>query len=212
MKNAGAAAAALLLIALAACGKSSNVTTQSAGANSAAANSAAGGSVVAAAGTMYRGKLDKEISSKTSHSGDTFTLVGVGVAGPLAGSSIEGHLANVQAAGLAKKPAMTIVFDDVLLSDGTKVPINVQLLSSNDFGAQSHHMRTIGMMLGGAVAGHMAAHMAGKRHGGMLGAAGGYMLSQEMKTDIDVKPGTVIAVKFLAPAAEAAAQASPQST
>jgi hypothetical protein len=206
MKKAVAATAALLLIALAACGKSSNVSTQSAGAGSAVASSAAAGTVVAPAGTVYRGKLDKEISSKTSHDGDTFALVGTGAAGPLAGSSVEGHLANVHAAGLAKKPAMTIVFDDIRLADGTKVPIDVQLQSAGDFGAKSHHLRTIGMMMGGALAGHMAA---GKHHGGLMGAAGGYMLSQEMKTDIDVKPGTIVVVKFLAPVTAAAAQASP---
>jgi hypothetical protein len=203
------AAAAVLLVVLAACSKSSNVTTQSAGAG---AEAPAGGTVVADTGTVYRGKLQQEISSKTSHSGDTFTLVGDNLSGALAGSSIEGHLANVQAAGIAKKPAMTIVFDDVLLSDGTKVPINVQLLSAGDFGAKSHHLRTIGMMMGGAVAGHMAAHAAGKKHGGLLGAAGGYMLSQEMKTDIDVKPGTDVAVKFLSPAAEGAASAAATSS
>jgi hypothetical protein len=212
MKKATAAAAALVLIALAACGKSSNVSTQSAGAGMTA--NTTGGTVVAPLGSVYRGKLDKEINTKTSHNGDTFTLVADGASGPLAGSSIEGHLTGIQAAGLAKKPAMTIVFDDVLLSDGTKVPVTVQLLSTGDFGAKSHHMRTIGMMMGGAIAGHMAAHAAGKGHGGLLGAAGGYVLSQEMKTDIDVKPGTVIAVKFLAPAIEAAtaAAASPAST
>lgn len=209
MKNARLVAAILLAAALAACGKSSNVSTQSAGASSAAANSAAGGTLVAPAGSIYRGKLDKEISSKNSHDGDSFALVAVNGNGPLAGSSVEGHLANVQAAGLGKKPSMTIVFDDVLLSDGTKVPINVQLLSYGDFDAKSHHWRTIGMVLGGGMAGHMAA---GRHHGGLLGAAGGYMLSQQMKTDIDVKPGTVVAVKFIAPATEAAAQASPQST
>lgn len=212
MKKTTAAAAALLMCALAACGKSSNVSTQSAAANSAEAP-AAGGTVVAQAGTVYRGKLQQEIDSKTSKSGDTFTLVAVNPSPALAGSSIEGHLDNVQAAGLAKKPGMTIVFDDLLLADGTKVPISVELLSTNDFGAKSHHLRTLGMMAGGAIAGHMAAGAAGKKHGGLLGAAGGYMLSQEMKTDIDVKPGTVLAVRFLSPATEAASsQPSPQGT
>ena len=211
MKKSSAAVAAFLMLALAACGKSSNVSTQSAGAN---AGSPAGGTVVAQAGTVYSGKLQQEISSKTSKDGDTFQLQSAGGSGQLAGSSIEGHLANVQAAGLAKKPGMTIVFDDLLLSDGTKVPVNVQLLSAGDFDAKSHHMRTIGMMVGGAIAGHMAAHATGKHHGGLMGAAGGYMLSQEMKTDIDVKPGTVVRVKFLSPATEGAAdsQASPSST
>lgn len=206
MNKAHAAAAVLLVIGLAACGKSSNVTTQSA-ASAAAGSPAAAGAVVAPAGSLFRGKLDKEIDSKTSHDGDTFALVAVNGTGPLAGASIEGHLTNVHAAGLAKKPAMTIVFDDVLLADGTKVPANVQLLSTGEFGAKSHHWRTIGMMMGGAMAGHMATH--GKHHGGLLGAAGGYMLSQEMKTDVDVKPGTVVTVKFLAPVNEPAATSTP---
>ncbi len=89
------------------------------------------------------------------------------------------------------------------LPDGQTAPINVQLVSEGAFNAQSHHWRTIGMVLGGGTAGHIAA---GKHHGGTLGAAGGYMLSQAMKTDVDVKPGTVIVVKFVS---DAVAQTSP---
>jgi hypothetical protein len=173
------------LVALCACGRSSNVSTQSA-ANG--ASPVAGGTVIVTSGTLFRGKLGQEISTKTSHSGDTFTIVRSD------GATIDGHLANVSPAGFNRKPSLAIVFDDVRVPSGQKAPVNVQLVNVGAFNAKSHHWRTIGMVLGGGAAGHMAA---GAHHGGLLGAAGGYMLSQEMKTDVDVKPGTVIAVKFL---------------
>ena len=205
-KSTLALAAVVLAVSLAACGKSSNVSSESAGPSAAAQAGAAGGAVVAKAGTVYDGKLDKEISSKTSHNGDTFTLTAKG-------ATIEGHLAGISAAGIGKKPAMTIVFDDIKMADGSTAPINAQLVNMGAFDAKSHHLRTAGMVIAGAMAGHAAAHAAGKSHGGMLGAVGGYMLSQEMKTDIDVKPGTILEVKLLsdatAPATSAAPSASP---
>jgi hypothetical protein len=175
----------ITVLALCACGRSSNVSTQSA---TGGAAPVAGGTVIVTSGTLFRGKLGQEISTKTSHSGDAFTIVRSD------GTTIDGHLANVSPAGFNKKPALTIVFDDVRTPSGEKGPVNVQLVNVGAFNAKTHHWRTIGMVLGGGAAGHMAA---GSHHGGLLGAAGGYMLSQEMKTDVDVKPGTVIAVRFL---------------
>ncbi len=188
---------AAIALPLAGCGKSSNVSTQSAG----SAAPAGSGPAVVTAGTVYYGKLKQEISSKKSHDGDTFVLVQTDTLvhknPALNGSQIEGHLENVTPAGMGRKPGMTIVFDDIRMPDGTTAPVNVQLISANEFDAKSHKLRTIGLMIGGAVAGHT---VAGKKHGGMMGAAGGYALSQQMKTDIDVKPGTVVQVKFLSDA------------
>jgi hypothetical protein len=193
--------AAALAAGLAACGHGSNVTTRSAAAP--AANTS-GGTVLVAAGTDYYGKLEQPIGSKTSKDGDTFALDETDTflhKNPaLHGAVIDGHLENVQAAGPLKKPGMTIVFDDIRMPDGTKAPISVQLLSMNAFESKSHKLRTIGMMIGGAIAGHVAAKSVGKRHGAFMGAVGGYALSQALKTDIGVPAGSVIEVKFTAPA------------
>lgn len=191
------AAAALLAVSLIACSKQQHVETQS---SSAGAPAPAGGQVVVPAKTDFYGKLDSEISTKKSHSGDKFTLTHTDTffhKNPaLNGAVIEGHLDNVAAAGLAKKPSLTLVFDDVKMADGTTAPVDVKLVSLHSFDAKSHKLRTLGMVVGGAVAGHVAAKTAGKSHGGLMGAAGAYVLSQEMKTDIDVKPGTVLEVHF----------------
>jgi len=183
MKHLAIAAGLAAAIGLTACGHSSNVTTQSAvtGAPS------AGGDVLVQAGTEFRGRLQQEIATDKSHDGDTFTIV-------QPDATIDGHLENISPAGMGKKPTLTIVFDDIKLADGRTAPIDVRLLHVGTFDAKSHHWRTIGMMLGGAVAGHIAA---GRHHGGLMGAAGGYLLSQQMKTNVDVKPGSLIAVRFL---------------
>jgi hypothetical protein len=207
---------ALLATSLTACGKSSNVSSESANAGSAMQAAGGGGTVLVAKGTQFEGKLNKEIDSKTSHDGDTFTLTETDTLfkkdPALHGAVIDGHLAGVTPAGVGKKPGMTIVFDDIKMPDGTTAPINVQLVNMGAFDAKSHHMRTAGMMIAGAVAGHMAGKMAGKSHGGLLGAAGGYALSQQMKSDIDVKPGTILEVQFLSNATASANSAAPAAS
>ena len=185
---------------LSACGKSSNVSTESSGTGAAPA----GGAVLVAAGTDFYGRLQQPIGSKTSKDGDTFTLAQTDTMlhhdAALHGSVIDGHLENISPAGLGKKPAMTIIFDDITMPDGTKAPVDVQLVSANAFDAKTHHLRTIGLMIGGAMAAHAVTH----GHGGMMGAAAGYVMSQELKTDIAVPAGTVLELKFKAPVTSAA--------
>ena len=189
----------LAAVVLAACAKNAPVTTQSSGTG--AANT--GGTVAVAAGTAYYGKLQAPIGSKTSHDGDTFALAETDTFlhkdPALHGAVVEGHLANVSAAGPARSPSMTLVFDDIKLPDGTKSPVDVQLVSVNAFEPRTHHLRTIGMMIAGAMAGHAVASKTGHSHGGLVGAAAGYVLSQELKTDISVPAGSVIELKFKSP-------------
>ena len=205
MKQIVVAAGLAALVALVGCGRSSNVTTQSAVTGA----PAAGGAVLVKSGTEFRGKLQQEIATNKSHDGDTFTIVQQDTLmhkdPALHGAVVEGHLANVSAAGLGKKPALTIVFDDVRMPNGQTAPIHVQIANVGTFDAKTHHWRTFGMVIGAGIAGHMTA---GKHHGGTLGAAGAYVLSQQMKTNVDVKPGTLVELKFLSDAVSAAS-ASP---
>ena len=195
---------AFALVVLAACGHHSDVTTQSGGANT--YSSSSGGKMVVAAGTDFYGKLQQPISTKTSHDGDTFALAQTDTffhKNPaLHGAVIDGHVENVQSAGPMRNPALTLVFDDVRMPDGTKAPIDVKLESMKAFEPKTHHLRTLGMMVGGAIAGHEIAKHTGRKHGGLVGAVGGYALSQTLKTDISVPAGTVIEVKFEQPATE----------
>ena len=198
---AAGAVALALTAAVAGCAKSAPVSTQSSGGG----NTTSGGTVAVAAGTDFYGKLEQPIGSKTSHDGDTFALDQTDTLfhkdAALHGAVVEGHLTNVSAAGPARSPAMTLVFDDIKLPDGTKSPVDVQLVSVSAFEPKTHHLRTLAMMIGGAIAGHEAAKHTGHSHGGLMGAAAGYVLSRTLKTDIAVPAGTIIELKFKAPVA-----------
>src|SRR5579862_375514 len=154
----------LCALALAACGHHSNVTTQSAG-----AGASSGGATLVAAGTDFYGRLQQPISTTTSHDGDTFVLSHTDTFlhknAALHGAVIDGHLENVRAAGPMRNPALTIVFDDIRMPDGSKAPIDVKLESMKAFEPRTHRLRTLGMMIGGAIAGHEVAKHTGKRHG-----------------------------------------------
>ena len=193
LRRACAAGATALL--LSACGNH-NVTTRSAGAGAAPE----GGTTIAAAGTKFYGRLERPIGSKTSRNGDTFSIDETHTRSPaLRGAIVDGHLEDLQAAGAMRNPKMTIVFDDIRLPDGTKEPVNVRLVNLKAFEPQTHRLRTIGMMITGAMAGHAVAARTGTKHGALMGAAGGYALSQTLKTDIVVPAGTLIELKFLSP-------------
>jgi hypothetical protein len=201
------ATTALLAVSLAACGHRTNVTTKSAGAQQAAA----GGTTLVPVGTIFSGKLQQPISTKNSHDGDTFVLVqtsrGFHRTPAIEGSTIDGHLEGVSPAGPMRNPKLTLVFDDIRMPDGTKAPVSVTLQSFNAFEPRSHHLRTIGMMIGGAVAAHKLAHK------GLLGAVGGYAVSQSLKTNIEVPVGTIVLLKFTAPVTSGAApEASPSGS
>lgn len=120
-----------------------NVTTRSAGAGQAAT----GGAVIVPAGTDYYGKIDQPIGTKTSKDGDTFALNETRSTNQsLTGVVIDGHLENVQSAGPMRNPKITIVFDDIRLADGTKAPVDVQLITTRAFAPRTHRLRTIGLM------------------------------------------------------------------
>lgn len=189
----------VLAAALTACGHKA-VTTQSSGATQ---STNAGGAVIAPSNTRFYGKLDVPISTKTSRNGDVFTLTQTDTLlhkmPALHGAVIDGHVDGVIAAGPMKNPAMTMVFDDIRLADGTKEPVNVVLVSTKQFDPKSHKLRTIGLMLGGAIAGHAIAEHTHSKHGSLKGAVGGYALSQTLKTDVDVPAGSVLELRFKSP-------------
>ena len=157
--------------------------------------------VQARKGTEIDTLLATDLNSKTSHNGDTFQLTekeGFFHHAPpaLKGATIDGHLENVTSAGPTHKATMTMIFDDIKLADGTQEPLQVRLESLSAVEPGTHHIRDAGLIVGGFMVGHMAGNRMGKQHGGLAGAAAGFALASGLKSDIKVRPGTLIKLKF----------------
>ena len=151
-------------------------------------------------GTTVSGALQQTLNSKTSHDGDKFTISQKDTffnhIPALNGSSVEGHLENVTPAGPTHKATMNLIFDDVKLPDGATVPYVAQLTSLNVVEPKTHHIRDVGLIVGGGVAGHVLASKNGVKHGGLAGAAAGFALASTLKSDINVKKGTIVKMKL----------------
>ena len=91
---------------------------------------------------------------------------------------------------------MSVFFDDVKLADGTTVPLAAKVQSLS---APTHHIRDVGLILGGAIAGHAVGSRGGHKHGGLVGAGAGLALATTLKSDIVVKTGTIVKLQLMQP-------------
>lgn len=160
--------------------------------------------VVANAGTQFEARVDQELNTKTLHDGDTFTLTeheGFFHHAPdaLKGATIDGHVENVTPAHTGHGATMNLIFDDVKLANGQTMPIAAQVTSAKALEPHTHHLRDAGLIVGGAVAGHMIGKRTGHAHGGLAGAAAGFALATSLKSNIDVKRGTILHLKLTQP-------------
>lgn len=157
--------------------------------------------VIAPRGTEFEARLDTELSTKRLHDGDTFTLTeheGFFHHAPpaLKGATIDGHVENVSPARMGHGASMNVFFDDVRLADGTTAPLDAKVTSTKALQAKTHHLRDLGLIVGGAVVGHKVAAAKGVKHGGLAGAAAGFALATSLKSDIDVKRGTILHLRL----------------
>ncbi|HEY4440867.1 MAG TPA: hypothetical protein VGN14_10440 [Candidatus Elarobacter sp.] len=160
--------------------------------------------VIAPKGAEFEARLDRELNTKTLHDGDTFTLTeheGWFHKAPpgLKGATIDGHVENVSAAKMGHGASMNVFLDDVKTADGQTAPIDAKVTSTKALEPKTHHLRDVGLIVGGAVAGHIASKRTGIKHGTIAGAAAGFALATSLKSDIDVKRGTIVHLKLNAP-------------
>jgi hypothetical protein len=161
-------------------------------------------SVIAPKGAEFEATLDRELNTKALHDGDTFTLTeheGWFHKAPpgLKGAKIDGHVENVSPAKMGHGASMSVFFDDVKTADGATAPIDAKVTSSKALEPKSHHLRDVGLIVGGAVTGHIVSKRTGVKHGTLAGAAAGFALATSLKSDIDVKRGTILHLKLNAP-------------
>jgi hypothetical protein len=128
------------------------------------------------AGTTFNAQLQTELSSAKNRDQDRFILKEhhplVGGNALLKDARIEAHLENVVKAARGKKASLHIVFDDIILKDGTRLPLDATLVNTKlETQTQSHMLRNVATIVSGAVAGHYLGQKTGVRHGAMMGAA-----------------------------------------
>ncbi len=196
----------ILACSTVACSKTVSPPTAAASAYPAASKSSSQVSdKVLSTGTKFAVTLPTEISTSKDHDQDHLTmpvhssLFGSNPA--LKGAKVEGHLEDVVKAARGKKASLHLMFDDIVLADGTAQPIDAALVETHlETKTQGKFLKNAGVILGGAAAGHFLGNKIGKRHGGLAGAtaATAFVLSSP-GGEVVLKKGTELDLKLESP-------------
>ncbi|OKH54272.1 hypothetical protein NIES2101_07860 [Calothrix sp. HK-06] len=156
---------------------------------------------IVAAGTTFDTNLQQEITTGKNRENDTFQLKVKSSNPVLKDGIIEGHIENVNKAAKGKKAQLNLVFDGIVLKNGTKLPIDVSLVNTQiETKTKGKFLQNAGIILGGAAAGRFLGNKANFKHGGLAGgaAATAYVLSSP-GGEVVLKRGTNVKLKLKTP-------------
>jgi hypothetical protein len=151
-------------------------------------------------GAEIDARLQTPLSSKTSQNGQPFKMSVTDLLfvhhPELKGATIDGHLESVTPAGPTHKASMNVIFDDITFADGRSEPISLAMKNMSAFEPHTHHLRDMGIIVGSAVAGHIVSKKTGHGGGTLAGAATGFVIVNGLKSDIVIKPGTLVKMRL----------------
>ncbi len=157
------------------------------------------------AGTSFDTVLQQDLSTGKNRNNDRFTLRVknslIGGNKNLKDAEIQGHLEDVVKAARGKKASLHLVFDDIMLKDGSAYGIDATLVNTQvESKTKGKFVQNAGLILAGAAAGHFLGNKAKVKHGGLAGgaAAAAFVLSSP-GGEVALKKGTTIKLKLKTP-------------
>lgn len=166
------------------------------------ANNAKNQQAVVPAGTSFDTILQQDVSTGKSRNNEPFTLrVKNSLLGgnpALKDAEVQGHLEDVVKAARGKKASLHLVFDDIVLKDGSAYPIDATLVNTQvESKTKGKFLQNAGIILGGAAAGHFLGNKAKFKHGSLAGgaAAAAFVLSSP-GGEVILKKGTDVKLKL----------------
>ncbi len=132
--------------------------------------------VLVPAGVKFNTILEQQISTGKNQNRDRFTLriknSSIGKNKILKDAKINGHLEDVVKAAKGRKASLHLVFDEIVLKNGSIYPLDVTLVNTRvETKTKGKFLQNAGIILGGVVAGNFLGNRAKIKHGGLAGAA-----------------------------------------
>jgi hypothetical protein len=163
---------------------------------------AGNGTIVAPAGITIDTDLQQELSTAKNRNDEKFTAKvrngSVGKYPVLKDAVVEGHLENVAKAARGKKATFNLFFDAIKLKNGDLIPVDATLVNTQvESKTKGQFLKNTGIILGGAVAGHLAGKQTDFKNGGLAGAAAAtaFVLSSP-GGEVVLKKGTDLQLKL----------------
>lgn len=153
-----------------------------------------------ASGLAINATLGTELNTATAYVGQPIVL-NVRQPGPagapvLSGATIYGEVMDVQAAHQGVNPSLQISVNSIKLA-GTSVqqPISAKVVRMNPVQG-NNFTKEAGGTLGGMLLGNWIGKSLDSNQGGLIGAVGGYLLTSNSKTNLDVAAGSSVTLQL----------------
>ena len=149
------------------------------------------------AGSLLNGTLNQNLSSNHAYVGEPVSLSNVSSndgSGSVTGGTLYGYVSSVQKASQGRPGKIQLSFTR-LVSHGATYSVNTTVTQSN-VQTKNNTLKEAG----GALAGMLVGNAIGKTifHtgiGGVLGAAGGFLLAKNNRENVNIPAGTIVQVQ-----------------
>ena len=156
------------------------------------------------AGTQVNVTIDSTLDSSTTKAGDTFTAH---IAQPipngdeaLAGGWVIGHVVKVQKAQQGRNPEIDLKFDQLQLTDGSSASINATMTQAEPKAKPKSGAKVAIATIGGLLVGNAIAktvfHSSDHGIAGAAGAAGGFLIANNSRTDVQFPAGSKMTMQM----------------
>lgn len=150
-------------------------------------------------GMQFEGTLTQALSSKDAWVGEQIALINVNSTDQLiSGARMYGRVVDVQHAGQGKNGEVLIRFDTLQLSNGTLYPV-VGEVTHVEVKTKNNAAKEVLGTFGGMIVGNILGKWLGTNAGGLLGAAGGYLVAKNNRQDVSIPADSSVSVRIVAP-------------
>ncbi|MGZ3506514.1 MAG: glycine zipper domain-containing protein [Vulcanimicrobiaceae bacterium] len=149
------------------------------------------------AGTRLSGTIAQSVDTKTAYVGQRVELTNVrSTDGSISGARMYGTVTSVQRAGQGRPAKLQVTFSRLVLANGSSYAVNGVVT-----GMQATTKNNALKEAAGAVGGMLIGNMIGKTvfhssMGGLLGAAGGFMIAKNNRENMSVTQGSTVNVEL----------------
>ncbi|MDE2482642.1 MAG: hypothetical protein KGN02_10675 [bacterium] len=150
-------------------------------------------------GTLLNGTITQGYSSKTAHVGESVVLNNVtndDGSGSVVRGKLYGYVSSVQKAGQGRPGKIAFRFTELVTTSGATYSVN-STVTKMKVDTKNNTLKEAGGALAGMLVGNMIGktlfHLSG---GGIVGAAGGFLLAKNNREDVSVPGGTIVQVEL----------------
>jgi hypothetical protein len=152
-----------------------------------------------ATGNVLTGLIDASLDSKSAYAGESVTLYNVASSdGAIVHATLIGRVTDVTPAGEGRNAQVRMHFDRLRLLDGSETPID-GIVVSVEVRTKSNAAKEIGGALIGMLAGNALGKALGINGGGIVGAAGGFLIAKDNRANVVIPADSAVTVQLVNP-------------